>query len=48
MTNLIITYVIIFNKDNLINKINVYLGVAIHVRGSGLCRVEPCVFGYIG
>ena len=26
MNNLIITYVIIFNKDNLINQINVYLG----------------------
>ena len=48
MTNLIITYVIIFNKDNLINQINVYLGVAIRVRGSGSYRVEPCVFGYIG
>ena len=41
MNNLIITYVIIFNKDNLINQINVYLGVTIHVRGSGSCRVEP-------
>ena len=40
MTNLIITYVIIFNKDNLINQINVYLGVVIRVRGSGSCRVE--------
>ena len=41
MNNLIITYVIIFNKDNLINQINVYLGVTIRVRGSGSCRVEP-------
>ena len=48
MNNLIITYVIIFNKDNLINQINVYLGVAIRVRRSGSCRVEPCVFSYIG
>ena len=48
MTNLIITYVIIFNKDNLINQINVYLGVAICVRGLGSCRVELCVVGYIG
>ena len=40
MNNLIITYVIIFNKDNLINQINVYLGVTIRVRRSGSCRVE--------
>ena len=48
INNLIITYVIIFNKDNLINQINVYLGVTIRVRGSGSCRVEPWVIGYMG